>query len=123
MLVQIARSRKNLDVQYLGAIEVPAGGSANNLTTTAPFHILNKFTTVLVQTPASVAPFNVTVGTGIGLISDGTQFAMAGATSNEFVTQVGAPLEPIVAIYSAGAGGTCKVFGLYGLATVDQPQP
>lgn len=120
LLVKFGGNRKNLDVQYLGAIDVPAGGSANNLTTASPFHILNKFTAVLVQTPVSVSVFNVLVGTGVGLLSDATQFAVAGDTSNEFVTQIGAPLEPVVAIYSPG-GGTCKVFGLYGLATIDQP--
>jgi hypothetical protein len=109
-------------MQYLGSIVVPAGGSANNRNTTgSPFVIPLKFTTVLVETPPEAAGFNVEVGVDVALTSDATQFNVPGGTSNEFTAQPGSAKNPVVAIYNAGGGGTCRIYGLYGLAVLDRP--
>lgn len=105
-------------MQYLGSIIVPAGGEASNLNTVGgPFYVPPEFPVVMVVTPPSSSVFNVVVGNNNTFVgADATEFALAGGSSNEFTVQPDNPYSVVVSLYSAGAGGTCAIYGLYGLA-------
>lgn len=105
-------------MQFLGNLVVPGGGSVNNKTTATPFQILEKFTSLLVITPASASGFNIVVGDSPGLTSNANEYLVAGSTLNEIKCPNETPLETVVAVYGV-SGGTCEVYGLYGTALID----
>lgn len=103
-------------MRRLGSIIVPPNGAASNTDTAVPFSIPAKYTYVLIETPIEAAGFNITVDSDADLTSNSTEFDAAGNTSTQIACPPPNAQPTVVAIFNAGAGGTCAVWGTYGIA-------
>ncbi len=100
-------------MELLGTIAVGAGGTANNRSTIGSFYLLARYPYIIIV-PDSVSPgYTCRLGVGDGLTADATDFPVTARL--QIPLPQGYSTQPVIALYAVGSGGSCKVYGAYGL--------
>ncbi len=103
-------------MELLGTIVVPAGGAASNVTTAVPFSIPPKFKYVLIVTPNVSSGFTAYVGDDAARDANANEFNIGFSTSTQIAVPQGSYQGTVLSLFCSGAGGNCRVFGLWDLA-------